>query len=176
MASAPTSAPRSPTSAASWAMPVGCDQQQEDTKTAIIVELLPMVKKDGGPAQFVRKLLEARPRTQEYAMWLWHTFPEDASHHYEYGRELPTTDESNQAMMPPLCLHPAARPIGVSIFGSNNVFLSLSVLGSITAFVAVICFRSTVSSSGLHLKPSLYWCSGSCTRCPRKAARQKMFA
>ena len=68
------------------------------------------------------------------------------------------------------------RPIGVSIFGSNNVFLSLSVLGSITAFVAVICFRSTVSSSGLHLKPSLYWCSGSCTRCPRKAARQKMFA
>ena len=89
-------------------MPIGCDQQQQDTRTAIIGELLPMVKKDGGPAQFVRKLLEARPRTQEYAMWLWHTFPEDASHHYEYGRELPTTDESNQAMTPPLCLHPAA--------------------------------------------------------------------
>ena len=30
---------------------------------------------------------------------------------------------------------------------SNNVFLSLSVLGSINGFVAVICSRSTVSSS-----------------------------
>ena len=103
------SAPRSPTadSSTSWAMPITFDQQQQDTKDKIISELLPLVKNVGGPAQFVRRLLDARSEVQQYATWLWDTFPEDSTTHYEYHRQLPTTDESNQAMTPPLCLHPA---------------------------------------------------------------------
>ena len=88
-------------------MPIAFDQQQQDTRDLMISELVPMVKDVGGPAQFVRRLLDARSMVKTYATWLWDTFPEDSTTHYEYHRELPTTDESNQAMTPPLCLHPA---------------------------------------------------------------------
>ena len=103
------SAPKSPdaASSASWALPVGGDQQQVDTRETIYRELLPIVKAMGGPAQYVRKTLADRLHVQEYAGWLWAEWPEDSSHAYEYHRALPTTDESTQAMTPPLCMHVA---------------------------------------------------------------------
>ena len=55
-------------------------------RETIYRELLPIVKAMGGPAQYVRKTLADRLHVQEYAGWLWDTWPEDSSHTYEYHR------------------------------------------------------------------------------------------
>ena len=92
-----------------WAAPSDADSPSAGAfgapeKTKLIQNVVAAIKASGGPAQHLRNEL-VDGKKQQFATWLWDTFPEDPRQHYEHGRSLPTVTTDDQSSTLPLCVH-----------------------------------------------------------------------
>ena len=64
----------------------------------------------GGPAQYLREVLNEQSSQEAFALYLWSEFPEQADQAYEFSwDDIPVIPEDEMATSTPVCLHP---PLG----------------------------------------------------------------